>query len=221
MLYSLDLFGTLIFAISGAFRAVKYELDILGLIILSIATGVGGGIMRDVLLGSTPPAAFQDELYLITCLVGALAVFIAAPRIARLWTWVKISDALGLAVFAALGAQKAALYGLGPMGIVFSAVITSTGGGVIRDIMVREIPAIIRTDFYATAAAAGGVVIVIGAHFFPEFSQLFVLGALGVTFVLRLAAMHWKFNLPRAQMLKASPSELAARKRNNKRDSKL
>lgn len=216
MLYAFDIFGTFIFAISGAFRAVKYELDILGVMILAIATGVGGGIMRDVILGITPPAAFQNESYLIVCIIGGLLVFVAAPRIAKLWNMVKLSDALGLAVFAALGAQKGAVYGLGPIGIIFSAVITATGGGVIRDIMVREIPAIIRTDFYATAAAIGGVIIVVSPYLFPiifpDFPHAPMVVAVIVTFIVRLAAMRWNLNLPRVRMLKETPSKISQRK---------
>ncbi|NCQ32918.1 MAG: TRIC cation channel family protein, partial [Armatimonadetes bacterium] len=82
---ALDLLGTLVFAVSGAFRAVKYELDILGVLVLSVATGVGGGIIRDVVLGATPPAAFRDETYLLLCILGGLVVFVAAPTIAPRW----------------------------------------------------------------------------------------------------------------------------------------
>ena len=95
-LLALDLFGTLVFAISGAFRAVKYELDILGVTVLAIATGVGGGIIRDLILGQTPPAFFQNESYFFICVVGALLVFFWAPKIAKGWDYVLIADAIGL-----------------------------------------------------------------------------------------------------------------------------
>ena len=101
MLDILDIFGTFVFAVSGAFRAVKYELDILGVLVLSVATGVGGGIVRDVMLGATPPAALQNELYLLVCVLGGLIVFIGARGIAQRWDWVRGADAIGLGVFAA------------------------------------------------------------------------------------------------------------------------
>ena len=101
LLFALDLFGTLVFAVTGAFRAVKYELDILGVLVLSVFTGVGGGILRDVILGSYPPAVFTNEIYFLVCLCGGLLVFFTAPRIAQWWHLVKIFDAIGLGVFAA------------------------------------------------------------------------------------------------------------------------
>ncbi|MFL2584046.1 MAG: trimeric intracellular cation channel family protein [Gammaproteobacteria bacterium] len=104
MLLILDLFGTLAFAISGAFRAVRYEMDILGVIALSVATGIGGGLVRDLLLGQTPPLALVNESYIIICTLGALLVFIAAPKIAKRWDYVLAADAVGLAVFCAIGA---------------------------------------------------------------------------------------------------------------------
>lgn len=207
MLYALDIFGTFVFAVSGAFRAVRYELDLLGFLTLSLATGVGGGILRDLMLGNTPPAAFRDESYLITCLVGGGIVFYSAKRIAMRWDWVMAADALGLSVFAALGAAKAAEHDLGAIGIIFMAAITAAGGGVIRDILVTEIPMVLRADFYATAALAGGVgFLVARAYGFSEHVQLFTGAA--ATFVLRVSAMRFKISLPRAQRLPLSPSQL-------------
>ena len=102
MLHILDLFGTLAFAISGAFRAVRYEMDILGVIALAIVTGIGGGLVRDTLLGRTPPVALLDQRYFIICILGALIVFFAASKIAKKWDYVMAADAVGLAVFASI-----------------------------------------------------------------------------------------------------------------------
>jgi len=118
MINFLDIFGTFVFAISGAFRAVKYELDLLGVLVLSVATGVGGGVVRDLILGFTPPAAFQNETYLLVCFVGGLLVFIGSTKIATRWDCVMASDALGLSVFAAIGAAKASICGLCTIGII-------------------------------------------------------------------------------------------------------
>ncbi len=196
LLYTLDLFGTFVFAITGAFRAVKHELDILGVLVLSVFTGVGGGILRDVILGTTPPAVFTNETYFIVCLAGGILVFFSAPHIARWWNLVQVSDAVGLAVFAALGALKGYEAGLGPIGVVMTGTMTAVGGGVIRDMLVREIPAVLNSDFYATAAALGALSFwAVRVAGFDDGVALLV--AAGLTLVLRLIAMRWKLNLPR------------------------
>ncbi|MHC4560358.1 MAG: trimeric intracellular cation channel family protein [Planctomycetota bacterium] len=207
MIYILDIFGTFVFAVSGAFRAARHELDLLGVLVLAIATGVGGGIIRDLILGSTPPAAFQDETYLIVCVLGGLVVFCAANRIAPRWDCVMAADALGLSVFAAIGAAKAAMGGLGVIGIIMMAAVTATGGGVIRDMLVGEIPAVLRADFYATAALAGGAFFVVtGRLGAGQGTQ--VLCAVAVTFFLRVLAMKYGISLPHVRSLPASPSQL-------------
>jgi uncharacterized membrane protein YeiH len=210
LLFALDLFGTFVFAITGAFRAVKHELDVLGVLVLSVFTGVGGGILRDVILGSYPPAVFTNEVYFLLCLGGGLLVFFSAPHIARWWNLVKLFDAIGLGVFAAIGALKGFDHGLGPIGVVMMGTMTAVGGGVIRDILVSEIPAVLATDFYATAAALGALALwgckVAGLS--NEWSL--VVGA-GVAVVLRLLAMRFQVSLPRVRNLPAAPGELARR----------
>lgn len=197
LLYAIDLCGTLVFAMSGAFKAVRYELDLLGIIVLAVATGVGGGLIRDMLLGATPPAVFQDEWYLIVCIAGALAVFFGAPRIAKRWNRVMIADAIGLGVFAGIGAVKALQYDLGPIGVMMMAALTATGGGVVRDVLIREIPAVIQKDFYATAALFGGAAL-LGAYTLGWGQPLQFLVAGVVTTGLRFYAMITNMTLPRA-----------------------
>ncbi|MEM8485039.1 MAG: trimeric intracellular cation channel family protein [Bacteroidota bacterium] len=197
-LYTLDLIGTFVFAVSGALKATKYDLDLLGIIVLAILTGVGGGIVRDVLLGATPPAVFQDELFLIVCALGALLVFLASSHIEPWWHRMMIADAIGLGVFAAIGASKAHSFELGPLGIIMMAGLTATGGGVIRDMLVREIPAVIQKDFYATAALAGGLsFLLMGALGFGPTTQLITTAL--ITIGLRFFAMFSRLNLPRAR----------------------
>lgn len=150
MLCALDLLGTFVFALSGAFKRRRRELDWLGIMVLSVLTGVGACLIRDMLLGATPLAAFQDEWYFAACLPGAAAVIVAAPKIAKRWNRVMLADAVGLGLFAALGAAKGAAHGLGPIGVVMVGALTATGGGVIRDILVGELPAILYKGFYAT-----------------------------------------------------------------------
>jgi uncharacterized membrane protein YeiH len=207
MIYVLDICGTFVFAVSGAFKAARHELDLLGVLVLAIATGVGGGIIRDVILGCTPPAAFQDEIYLLACLVGGLVVFIAAGKIAPRWDCVMLADAIGLSVFAAIGAAKAQLYDLGGIGIIMMAAITATGGGLIRDVLVREIPVVLDADFYATAALIGGASFIAAREFgYGQGTQL--LCAIASTFLLRVLAMNYGISLPKLQRLPESPSKL-------------
>ncbi|MFH1717376.1 MAG: trimeric intracellular cation channel family protein [Planctomycetota bacterium] len=211
-IHFLDIFGTFVFAVSGAFRAARHELDLLGVLVLAIATGVGGGIVRDLMIGCTPPAAFRDETYLIVCVLGGLVVFFAAGKIAPRWDRVMAADAVGLAVFAAIGSAKASLYGLGDIGIVMMAAITATGGGVIRDMLVREIPAVLRADFYATAALLGGACFVAAGRLgFSQGTQLIC--AIAVTFCLRVLAMKYGISLPKLHSLPASPSQLTRQRK--------
>lgn len=220
VLFFLDLAGTFIFSITGAFKAVKYELDILGVVVLALLTGIGGGIIRDSLLGNFPVAALQSEAYFAVCLIGALLVFFLAARIAYLWKWVKIGDALGLAIFTVIGAEKGYMFGLGPFGVAVSGMLTACGGGVIRDLMVREIPAVIRTDFYATAAILGSWILFI-FHRWTSLSSSAVLILSGLfVFALRMTAMRLKLNLPRVKAMPASPEEMRRRYREEKRNRK-
>lgn len=209
--YILDLFGTFIFGLSGAFRAVKHELDILGVLILSVVTGVGGGIIRDAILGATPAAAFNDERYLIVTIVAGVLVFFFSKKLATQWQKIIVSDALGLGVFTAIGVAKALEFGLGPVGAVMMGVLTATGGGIIRDIIVMEVPGIVSRDFYATASIIGGTAMIIAVHFHaPVAVQIIV--AVSVTTVLRLLAMHYGFSLPKVKRLSQSPSEASKKK---------
>lgn len=213
ILYSFDLFGTFFFAVSGAFRAVKYEFDLLGVMVMAIAVGVGGGIMRDTMLGIHPPAALAGDVYMGVCLLGGIAVFFFAPHIAAKWDMVMLADAIGLGVFAAIGASKAVvLGGTGLSGVVLCGTISAVGGGVVRDVLSGEVPAILSSDFYASAAILGSLAFWGLTRAGVPFGLAFVLAA-GLTILSRLAAMRYRFNLPRVRRLPASPSSLAARRK--------
>lgn len=205
MFYILDIFGTFIFGLSGAFRAVKYELDLLGVLILSIITGVGGGMVRDTLLGTTPAAALKDENYLIATIVAGLLVFFFAGRLAFQWKNIIRSDALGLGVFTAIGVTKALEIGMGPVGAIIIGVLTATGGGVIRDMLVRETPAILEKDFYATASIIGGALLVL-LHYLGAPPIMQIIGAIAMTTTLRLIAIQFGLSLPKVKKLDKSPS---------------
>lgn len=203
----LDLFGTFAFAISGGFKAVKYELDLLGLLVLSTITGIGGGIVRDVISGQFPPAALQNEIYFIICIAGGLLVYFTGPKIARRWDLILVADAIGLGVFAGIGAIKGVNLGYGMVGIVLLGVLTATGGGVIRDLLVNEIPIVIRTDFYATAVIIGCAVLGV-LHRMDAGRTVMLVSCILVTIASRMVAMRLDLSLPRVRSLPESPSRI-------------
>lgn len=203
MLTALDLLGTFVFAISGALKGVRHELDWLGVAVLASLTGVGGGIVRDLLLGDTPPAVFQDERFFVACLVGAVVVIRAAPQVVARWNLVMVADAIGLGLFAALGAAKGLAHGLGPIGVLLTGTLTAVGGGVIRDVLVGERPAVLYKGFYATAALVGAATLIaLDAMALPLSLQL-VLAALACS-ALRFVAVVRNLRLPRTSLRHAS-----------------
>ena len=202
----LDLIGTFVFALSGAVVGVKQRLDIFGVLVLSFAAASAGGIMRDVLIGSVPPAAIRDWRYMAASVLAGLLIFIWLPRstrLSRVRNLVLLFDAAGLGLFAVTGTQKALGYGLHPAMAPVLGMLTGIGGGMLRDLLVAEIPNVLRADLYAVAALAGAVVVVIGhqLHVAPVVTA--VLGAL-ICFSLRLVAIRRGWQLPVAP---AGPNE--------------
>lgn len=206
-LYIMDLLGTFVFALTGGFRAIKYEMDLLGVLALSTIVGVGGGMTRDVLLGNTPPYALRSADYLITTCAAGVCVFFFARVIAPSWRRILYADAVGLGLFTAIGAAKAYMAGLGPIGVMFIATITAVGGSLIRDMATGEIPLIFTREVYAGAAIAGGFVywaVELHAPGQPAFAAAFL-----TTTTLRMVTFHWNLNLPKSRRLPASPSQIA------------
>jgi uncharacterized membrane protein YeiH len=209
-LYIIDLLGTFVFAITGGFRAIKYEMDIVGVLALSTIVGVGGGLTRDVLLGSTPPLALKNSDYLLATCTAGVCVFFFARFIAPSWRKILYADAVGLGLFTALGAAKAYMAGLGPIGVMFIATIAAVGGSLIRDIATGEIPLIFTREVYAGAAVVGGLVywgIETVAPGGISFTVSFV-----VTVTIRMVTFHYNFNLPKSKRLDSSPSHIARRR---------
>lgn len=194
-LIALDLIGTFVFAISGATVGVRHRLDLFGVLVLSFAAAVSGGIIRDVLIGATPPAALVGWNYLgISCLAGVITFF-RYESIERLRNPVQIFDALGLALFAATGATKALAYGLGPVSATLLGMLSGIGGGIMRDILVARTPVVLRSDLYAVAALAGASVIVVGDTFaLPELPLLMI--STLFCFGLRFGAIRYGWRLP-------------------------
>ena len=194
----LDIVGTFVFALSGAAAGVKRELDIFGVLVLSFCAATAGGIARDVLIGSVPPAALSDWRYLATALVAGAVTFRWYPAIARMKNPVQFFDAAGLALFAVSGAEKALAHGLTPVMAALLGMLTGIGGGVVRDVLLAEVPSVLRADLYAVAALLGAGVVVVGDMLgLPPTVAAFV-GA-SLCFVLRLAAIHYRLHLPVAR----------------------
>lgn len=199
LLLVLDLGGTFVFAISGAMAAAKYRLDIFGVLVLSFAAGNAGGITRDVLIGATPPAAVADWKYIAVSVLAGLLVFFWYPITDRHRNNVMLFDAAGLAVFAVSGTEKALLYGLSPAMAALLGMLTGIGGGMLRDILVREIPVVLRADIYALAALVGAAVVVAGHALGVPAIATTVVGGL-LCFALRFMAIHYGWHLPTARL---------------------
>ncbi len=195
ILVALDLIGTFVFAISGATVGVRHRLDLFGVLVLSFAAAVSGGIIRDVLIGATPPAALVGWHYVgISCLAGIIT-FLRYEDIEKLRNPVQIFDALGLALFAVTGATKALAFGLGPVSSTLLGMLSGIGGGMVRDILVARTPVVLRSDLYAVAALAGASVIVIGNTLALPKLPMLILSAL-LCFGLRFGAIRFGWRLP-------------------------
>ena len=211
-LFWMDIAGTFVFGLTGAFRAIKYELDILGVMVLSTVVGVGGGMTRDVLLGLTPPVAISGYAYLLTTCIAGLAVFFFARKLASTWRYILYADGVGLALFAAVGAEKAFNAGLGVVGIMVIAAIASVGGGVLRDVLTHEMPVVFTDDIYATAALTGGLVYWIATRIDAP-GRIPLYSTLCFVIVIRFIALKLRLGLPRSKKLPKSPSQIAAKEK--------
>ena len=191
----LDLCGTFVFALSGGVAAVKNRLDIFGVLVLSFAAANSGGIARDAMIGATPVAALSDWRYVVVSLAAGLLTFYFYSLIDRLSGSVLIFDAAGLALFAVTGATKALAYHLGPVAAALLGMLTGIGGGMMRDILLSEVPVVLRADLYAVAALAGAAVVVMGPVLHVSSAAAMTVGAL-LCFGLRFMAIRYGWRLP-------------------------
>ncbi|MDB6032237.1 MAG: hypothetical protein JWM16_2575 [Verrucomicrobiales bacterium] len=192
---TLDLAGTFFFALSGAMAGVKHKLDIFGVLVLSFVAANSGGIIRDVLIGAIPPLAINEWRYLAVSVLAGGITFYRHALIERLRSPVQLFDAMGLALFAVSGADKALAFQLGPVAAVLLGMLTGIGGGMARDILVAEIPAVLRSELYAVAALAGATVVVIGRQLHWSSLTAMVVGAI-LCFSLRFLAIRRGWRLP-------------------------
>ncbi len=194
----LDLGGTFAFALSGAMAGIRRRLDLFGVLVLAFAAATFGGITRDVLIGAVPPAALVDWRYLAVAVAAGLLNFMWPALIERLGKPVRMLDAMGLALFAVAGTQKALAFGLSPVMAALLGMLTGIGGGVARDVLLSEIPAVLKADLYAVAALAGAVVVVAG-HLLDLPIVITALAGGLVCFGLRMAAIRRGWGLPVAR----------------------
>jgi len=198
LVLTLDLVGTFVFALSGATAGVKRRLDLFGVLVLSFVAANSGGIVRDLLLGATPPAGISDWRYLLASLLAGMLIFFWYPRLRHLRNPVLVFDAAGLALFCVAGAQKALVYGLNPVMAALLGMLTGVGGGIARDVLLSEVPAVLRADIYAVAALAGASVVVIG-HVLGLSSAAMACAGAALCFGLRMAALRYDWHLPVAR----------------------
>lgn len=192
----LDLAGTVAFAVYGALSAIRYtRLDLVGVLVLGSVTAMGGGAMRDAILGATPVNAVSDWRYPAAALLGALITFFSARWLARLEPAIVVFDALGLGFFAVSGAGTALAYGASPVGAVLLGMLTAVGGGTVRDIMLSRIPSILYEDLYATSALVGALIVVVSAEFGADDLVPATAGVLAAI-TIRLVAWRWKISAP-------------------------
>ena len=193
--YLLDLTGTFVFALSGAMAGVKRKLDLFGVLVLSFAAANTGGIVRDVLIGAVPPGAIRDWRYLGVSVVAGLLTFYFSTEITLRWNAVLIFDAAGLALFAVSGAHKALIFGLNPVMATLLGMLTGIGGGMARDVLLAEIPTVLRADLYAVAGLVGAAIVVI-AKVLQLPSGPAALTGVVLCFGLRVLAIRNNWQLP-------------------------
>lgn len=204
--FILEIIGTISFAISGAMIAIQKKVDIFGVLFLGIITAFGGGLIRDITLGNLPPAMFRNTKYLIFATIASLSVFLTASIFKNAYiqnellidTINNIFDAVGLGAFSVIGAQLTIqLYeNAGSFLIIVMGMITGIGGGLLRDLLVREIPFVLKKRVYAVAAILGAASYYLLLHI--TYSWLAMIIGVFVTFSLRMLSTVFKWNLPKA-----------------------
>ena len=196
IIYILDLIGTAAFAASGAWVGVRKHMDLFGVLVLGTVTAVGGGTLRDLLLGDIPPFSLNDEAYIYIAIVVSLVVFANRKRFELFEKPLLYFDAIGLGTFVVIGTTKAIDFQLGALGAVLMGVMTGTAGGVMRDLLANQVPLILRREIYASACVAGGTLLVILGENGVAPAAAALLSAATVILV-RLLAIHYDWSLPK------------------------
>ena len=196
-IYVLDLFGTMAFAVTGAFKAIEKKFDIVGIIILATITGLAGGTIRDIIIGKVPPNSIADPAYIAITVATGFVIFLLFSRLKKHWNLFLKFDAIGLGVFTIIGATFAYnIFGLNFLAIAFAGIVTAIGGGILRDVFVQDTPIIFVKELYASASFIGVVVFYFILAFDGSLYLATILGII-ITTGLRMVAMKFNWNLPR------------------------
>lgn len=198
LLYALDLVGTAAFAASGALAGIRRKMDLFGVMVLGLVTAIGGGTLRDLLLGDNPPFCFKNETYLYLAVAVSLLTFALYRHMNSMRQSLLFFDAIGLGTFVVIGTEKALYFKLGLLGAVIMGVITATAGGITRDVLANQIPLILRKEIYASACLTGSILLVVLVHAGTDRSLALLIAAATVIAV-RLLAIRFNWALPRAQ----------------------
>jgi uncharacterized membrane protein YeiH len=198
LLLFFDFAGTLVFAVEGAMAAENGNLDVLGAMVLAFATALGGGIIRDLLIGAIPPNSIRDWRYGAIAFAGAgTEILFPNPVHGIPSSALMALDAAGLSLFAVAGAEKALAYGINPFLAVLMGGITGVGGGTIRDVLLAQVPNVLKADVYASAALAGAAVVVVGLKLKLPRAPVAIAGGV-ICFLLRVVSVWLHWNLPKA-----------------------
>jgi uncharacterized membrane protein YeiH len=197
LLLVLNLAGTFVFGLSGGLAAVRARLDLFGIVVLAVAVGLAGGITRDLLIG-IPPATFRDWRYLAVAGGAGLVTFLASTSMGRFGRSITLLDAAGLSLFCVTGAATALQHRVGAVEAVILGAVTGIGGGMLRDVLLRQVPVVLREGLYAVPALAGAAVVV-GASEAGAHGLAFPIVGAALCFVIRLAGIHWDVNVPAAR----------------------
>src|SRR5690349_3438260 len=190
----LNLCGTFIFGLSGGLAGVRARLDLFGIVVLSAVVGLAGGITRDLLIG-IPPATFRDWRYLAAVAAAGLVSYFGRPVLERIRRSVLLFDAVGLGLFCVTGATKALDFGVGPVPAILLGAITGIGGGILRDVLLRDVPVVLRHELYAIPALLGAAVLVIAQESGSD-DPVFPVLAAAVCVAVRLAGLKYDVNVP-------------------------
>jgi uncharacterized membrane protein YeiH len=197
-IYVLDLFGTVAFAITGAFKAIEKKFDIVGILVLATITGVAGGTIRDVILGRIPNS-IADPTYIVATIASGIIIFFLYSRLKKHWNLFLKFDAIGLGVFTIIGATFAYnVFGLNFLAILLAGILTAAGGGILRDIFVNQVPIVFVKEFYLSASFIGIVIFSIILYFTEDIYYATIVGII-LTTSLRLIAIKYNWNLPKVK----------------------
>lgn len=195
ILYFVDLFGTLVFAVSGVFVAIEKKFDVVGAAVIGIVTAVGGGTLRDVLIGETPVGWMQDTNYLLIIFTALPLCFFFQERIQKWRKGAFLFDTIGIGLFTILGLQKTLSVGLSPLVAVLMGIVSATFGGVIRDVLTTQVPLIFRKEIYASACLVGALVYLSLDRLIGN-SVYNILFSIAVVIVIRYLAVRRNWQLP-------------------------